>query len=157
MSIIQILIEDHAFFRERFSQLGTLASLSEMSGTASLKIALINEFRKRHKVHLRRETELLIPALKEAYRKMNAKPMVPFLLLHLQEEHLSIGRNLYLLEQELLARTEGKDWVLILDKIVSSYIPHMDNEEKNLFPESQKFLSLKQLEKMAYVSVSGES
>ena len=156
MSLIQILLEDHAFFREKFHQMKTLGAIGDMKGTLDLKLALTHEFRQRHKIHLRRETELLIPSLHEAYRKRGIKPTDPFLLLHLQEEHISVGRNMYLLEEELAAGPESEGWALTLGKIIASYIPHMEREEKGLFPEAVKYLSLKQLEKLAHTPVSEE-
>jgi hypothetical protein len=154
MSLVQLLIEDHSFFRNRFQQIRTLGSLSEINKNTSLLLALTNEFRKRHKIHLRRETELLIPSLKEAYRKQGIKPTNPFLLFHLEEEHVSVGRNMYLLEQELTASSISKACVPLLQKVILSYIPHMEKEERDLFPEAERLIPLKQLEKMAHIPVS---
>lgn len=156
MSLVQLLIEDHSFFRDRFQQIQTLGFLSEIPNNNSLLLALTNEFRKRHKIHLRRETEILIPGLKEAYRKLGIKPKDPFLLLHLEEEHISVGRNMYLLEQELMDCSSSKDWVSLLQKVILSYLPHMEKEERGLFPEAKKIIPLKQLEIMAHIPVGEE-
>ncbi|MBP9699623.1 MAG: hemerythrin domain-containing protein [Elusimicrobia bacterium] len=154
MNLVQILKEDHSFFRGRFPQLQTLARASEMVDNKPLVLSLVKELRKRHQIHIRRETEVLIPKLVDVYRKEKLKMVDSFLLLHLQEEHLTVGRSVYLLEQELAIQPPSLLWIQKLDKLVAAYIPHMDNEEKGLFPEAEKYLTPQQLEKMAYVPVS---
>ncbi len=157
MSLIQILKEDHSFFRSRFQQLQTLARASEMVDNQSLVLSLVKEFRKRHQIHLRRETEVLIPKLFDVYRKQKMKPTDSFLLLHLQEEHLTVGRSVYLLEQELIHSVfPSLLWVQKLDKLVAAYLAHMENEEKGLFPEAEFKFTPAQLEKMAHVPVSDD-
>lgn len=154
VNLVQILKEDHTFFRGRFQQLQTLARSSEMTDNTALVLALVKDLRKRHQIHLRRETEVLIPALVETYLKKKIKPTDSFLLLHLQEEHLTVGRSVYLLEQELATQPPSLLWIQKLDKLVAAYLPHMDLEEKGLFPEAEKNLTPQRLEKMAHVPVS---
>jgi len=157
VNLIQILKEDHSFFRSRFQQLQTLARASEMVDNTPLVLSLVKEFRKRHQIHLRRETEVLIPRLLDVYRKKNIKPTDSFLLLHLQEEHLTVGRSIYLLDQELThSASPSLLWVQKLDKLVTAYLLHMEHEEKGLFPEAEFAFSLQQLEKMARVPVSDD-
>lgn len=154
VNLVEILKEDHTFFRSRFQQLQTLARTSEMTDNTALVLALVKDLRKRHQIHLRRETEVLIPGLVEAYRKQKIKTTDSFLLLHLQEEHLTVGRSVYLLEHELASKPPSLSWIQKLDKLVAVYLPHMEHEEKGLFPESEKNLTPQQLKKMAHVPVS---
>lgn len=154
MNLIQILKEDHSFFRGRFQQLQTLARASEMADTKPLVLSLIKELRKRHKIHVRRETEVLLPKLLDAYRTKKIKPTDPFLLQHLQEEHLTVGRCVYVLEQEMITVPLSLLWAQKLDQLMAAYLPHMDREEEELFPEAEKNLTLNQLEKMGHVAVS---
>lgn len=149
MGIIQVLKEDHAFFRDRFQQIKTLSLGTEIHGDDALILALVKEFRKRHKIHIRRETELLIPALMEAYRKTDVKVSDEFLLFHLREEHLSVGRSIYLLEKEMENHQAPSHWISLLDSLTDIYLPHMDREENALFPEAEKFLTSRQLEILA--------
>ena len=153
MDLIHVLSDDHVYFRGRFHQLQTLARTSEMADDKPLIRSLVKDFRRRHQIHLRRETEVLIPALLEVYRRKKIKPADAFLLQHLQEEHLTVGRNVYLLAQALDVRPLPPLWVKHLESLVAAYLPHMDREEKGLFPEAEKCFSLEQLEKMARVSV----
>jgi hypothetical protein len=156
VNLIHILKEDHAFFRERFHQLQTIARTNEMLDSMPLVLAMVKEFRKRHHIHIRRETEVLIPALIDAFLKQKSKPTDAFLLLHLQEEHLAVGRNVYLLEQEVSIHPPSLDWVRKLDALVAAYIPHMDLEERGFFPEAEKNLSPSHLSKLAHVPVSDD-
>lgn len=154
MNLIQILLEDHTFFRGRFQQLQTLARSGELLENTRLLSALIKDLRKRHQIHLRRETELLIPALVDAYRKKSIKPTDSFLLLHLQEEHLTVGRSVYFLDHHLDAHPPSLQWIQKLDALATAYTLHMEREETGLFPESEKNLAPQHLEKMAHIPMS---
>lgn len=149
MTILQQLNDDHAYFREVIARVADLATAPSHDDNGRRASELFRDFRDRHKLHLRREVEVLFPALLEAIQRdmSNLKPAA--VLHHLQEEHGEIGRIVYVLEQELSERPTSTSWVESFRKLVDDFGPHMEDEEENLFPEADKLLPREQLMTMA--------
>ncbi|MBL8024477.1 MAG: hemerythrin domain-containing protein [Elusimicrobia bacterium] len=149
MTILQQLNDDHAYFKEVFVKLGDLATAPSNEGNEIQASELVQDFRSRHKLHLRRETEVLFPALLDAIQRDMSTIKPAAVLHHLQEEHGGIGRIVYLLEQELSMTPAAPAWITSFQKLVEVLVPHMKDEEDNVFPEAYKLLPQEQLIRMA--------
>lgn len=149
MTILDLLNDDHVFFKDRLNQLSVLAAANEFSPNRAVALQLVKDIRKRQKDHLRREVELLFPAMVEALSSLKISPIDPSVLHHLQEEHSGIGRNLYLLEQELETLPIGQSWLKSLQRVEDPLLAHIDMEDKRIFPQAAKVISKDVLDRLA--------
>lgn len=149
MTILQQLLDDHAYFREVIARVADLAAAPSHDDNGLRASELFRDFRDRHKLHLRREVEVLFPALLEAIQRDMSYLKPAAILHHLQEEHGDIGRIIYVLEQELSEIPAAPSWVESFRELVNAFGPHMKDEEEKLFPEADKLLPCEQLMRMA--------
>jgi hemerythrin-like domain-containing protein len=149
VDILELLFEDHVFFKDRLKQLNVLAASQEFAPNRAVALELVKDIRKRQKDHLRREVELLFPAMKEALVSLKISPIDPSVIHHLQEEHSGIGRNLYLLQQELETLPIGQSWFKSLQRLEEPLLAHIDMEDKRIFPQAAKVISKETLERLA--------
>lgn len=150
MTILQQLNEDHAFFRETFSQMDSLSSSPEQEEAVLRASELVQHFRTRHRVHLYRESSVLFPALLGYLQTDQTRMTRSEIFHHLQEEHLDVGRNLYVLEQDIVSRPLNAKWLKSFRELTDVFVPHMKNEEDYVFPEASRLMPEKQLESMSY-------
>lgn len=149
MDILEILTDDHGFFKDRLGQLKVLAASEEFNPNRTVALGLVKEMRKRQKNHIRREVDILFPAMKEALTSLKISPIDPSVIHHLQEEHSGIGRNLYLLQQELELVPVGQSWMKSLLRVNDPFLAHIEMEDKRIFPQAARVISKDALEKMA--------
>ncbi|MBK8870987.1 MAG: hemerythrin domain-containing protein [Elusimicrobia bacterium] len=149
MDILEFLIEDHVFFKDRLNQLHVLAFTQDFAPNRAVALDLVKDIRKRQKDHLRREVELLFPAMKEALASLKISPIDPSVIHHLQEEHTGIGRNLYLLQQELETLPIGQSWLKSLQRVEEPLLAHIDMEDNRIFPQAVKVISKDILERLS--------
>ena len=150
MTILQQLTDDHAFFKETFAALDTLVTRPEEEESILRASTLVQTFRERHRVHLYRESSVLFPSLL-GYLQMGLSPITRAAIYHhLQEEHMGVGRNVYLLEMDLVSRPLNAAWLKSYKVLSDTFIPHMANEEETVFPEAARVMPPEQLETMAH-------
>lgn len=144
-----MLIDDHVFFKDRLNQLRVLAAAQEFAPNRAVALNLVKDIRKRQKNHLRREVELLFPAMKDALTSLKISPIDPSVIHHLQEEHSGIGRSLYLLQQELESLPIGHSWMKSLIRVEEPFLAHIDMEDSRIFPQAVKVIPKDALDRLA--------
>lgn len=149
MTIIQQLNDDHAFFRETFAELDTLAGSPALEKTVLRASALVQNFRDRHRIHLHRESSVLFPSLLGYLQGDQTHLTRSAVFHHFQEEHLDVGRKIYLLEQDLVSRPMTGTWLNSFRLLSDSLVPHMKNEDEVIFPVAARLMPQEQLETMA--------
>lgn len=149
MTIIQQLTNDHAFFKETFAKLDTLADAPALEETVLRASELVQLFRDRHRVHLHRESAVLFPSLLGYLQDDKTNLTRAAIYHHLHEEHLDVGRKVYVLEQDLVSRPLNATWLKSYRVLSDALVPHMKNEDENIFPVAAQLMPQEQLESMA--------
>jgi hemerythrin-like domain-containing protein len=149
MTIIQQLMDDHGYFRAAFTELEHLSSSPKEEESVLRASELMQEFRARHRTHLRLESSVLFPALLGYLRTEERRIVRSEIYHHLQEEHLTVGRNVYSLEQDLVSRPLNAAWMKSFRELSDAFLPHMKNEEEFIFPEASRLMPERQLVTMA--------
>ncbi|MBP9699625.1 MAG: hemerythrin domain-containing protein [Elusimicrobia bacterium] len=149
MTIIQQLTDDHAFFKETFAELDALSSEPALEETILRASDLVQHFRDRHRVHLHRESSVLFPTLLGYLEQGKTNMTRAAIFHHLQEEHLDVGRKIYMLEQDLVSRPLNPSWLTSFRDLSDAMVPHMQNEDEHLFPEAARLMPQEQLKSMA--------
>jgi hemerythrin superfamily protein len=131
MEVIQVLKKDHKMVKHLFAEFEGLSGR-----VAQKKPALVEQLRQALTVHAQVEEEVVYPAFKE-HRALNA------LVCEAAEEH-HVAKMLL---SELEAVQPDDEQYEAKVKVLSEYVlHHVKEEEKELFPQAQKRLSVKQLE-----------
>lgn len=150
MTIIQQLNADHSFFKETFAELDTLAESPALEETILRASQLVQHFRDRHRVHLHRESAVLFPSLLGYLQEDKTNLTRAAIYHHLHEEHLDVGRKVYVLEQDLISRPLNATWLKSYRVLSDALVPHMKNEDENIFPVAAQLMPQEQLESMAH-------
>ncbi|MBK8575398.1 MAG: hemerythrin domain-containing protein [Elusimicrobia bacterium] len=149
MTIVQQLFDDHAYFKETLEKLESLSSSPALEETILRASELVQLFRDRHRIHLRRESSVLFPALLGYLKPASSDVARSEIFHHLQDEHFSVGRCVYVLEQDLVSRPLSAKWFESYRDLAEAFLPHMNNEEEHIFPVASRLIPYRQLETMA--------
>jgi iron-sulfur cluster repair protein YtfE (RIC family) len=149
MTIVDQLLDDHAFFNVKFSELKELSSVPDQEQTVLRALGLVHEFSERHRVHLRRESSVLFPALLGYLEEGQENTARVEISRHLRDEHMGMEHHIQALEQDLETRPLKVEWVKSFRGLADVFAPHMRNEEEHIFPEAVRLMPHNQLETMS--------
>lgn len=149
MTILQQLADDHAYFKETFSELDALASDPAEEETVLRASALIEKFRDRHRLHLHRESSVLFPSLLGYLDQEKNHLTRSAIFHHMQEEHMEVGRKVYILEQDLVSRPLNAGWLHSFRELAESFMNHMKIEDETIFPVAAQVMPPEQLTAMS--------
>lgn len=149
MTIVDQLVDDHAFFYEKFKELEALSSDPDKEQTVLQASALVKGFSERHRLHLKRESSVLFPALLGYLEEGQGNRARVEISHHLRDEHMGMEHHLQALEQDLMTRPPHADWPKSFRSLTDVFVPHMRNEEEHIFPEALRRMPHNQLETMS--------
>ena len=152
MTILEQLAGDHAFFKATFSELEALSSDPAEEEVVLRASELVQHFRDRHRVHLHRESSVLFPTLLGYLQAEKTQLPRSAIFHHMQEEHMEVGRKVYLLEQDLVSRPLSGAWSKSFRDLADALGPHMKNEDEQIFPVAAQLMPQEQLAAMARAS-----
>ncbi len=149
MTIVDQLLDDHAFFNEKFIQLMGLSCVPDHEQTVLQASALVHDFNERHRVHFRRESSVLFPALLGYLEEGQGNTARVEIFHHLRDEHMGMEQHIHALEQDLEIRPFKAQWVVSFRGLADIFVLHMRNEEEHIFPEAVRLIPHNQLETMS--------
>ncbi|MBK8869690.1 MAG: hemerythrin domain-containing protein [Elusimicrobia bacterium] len=149
MTIVDQLVDDHAFFNEKFKELEALSSDPNKEQTLVQASALVQGFSERHRLHLKRESSVLFPALLGYLDEGQGNTARVEISHHLRDEHMGLEHHIHALEQDLVTRPPNAEWPKSFRSLTDVFTPHMRNEEEHIFPEAVRLMPHNQLETMS--------
>ena len=149
MTIVDQLVDDHAFFFNKLKELEALSSEPDKEQTVVQASALVHGFSERHRIHLRRESSVLYPALLGYLEEGQGNRVRAEISRHLHDEHMGMEHHIHALEQDLETRPLKVEWVKSFRGLTDVFTPHMRNEEEHIFPEAVRLMPHNQLETMS--------
>ena len=147
-SILDFLIGDHRQFHKFFHDLDLLSRVPPLRRDDREAARRVADFQVPHRRHLRCESEILFPAVKEALESAQTCVGESSILNHLVEEHAVAGRTLYLLREQLSSRPPKVHWPRTFRILRRELTEHLQKEEEQLFPIASRLLGQEKLESM---------
>ena len=139
MKITDRLIGDHKTFRKLIKDLDEIVAQTPQSRNIKRLIRLVELFKSHMILHAWGEDTFYYPVvrshLNENDPKFNSRYMD-----QMDKEHDSVDGNLTKLEKEVKETPPNSTWVDTYQTFVKGLTAHMDEEEKSLFPFSEKLL-----------------
>lgn len=149
-TVIDHLLKDHQQFLKFFHEIDLLSRVPPLRRDDRQAAQRVAELQIYYRRHLRRESEILFPALKKEFDLAQTCVLEPSILNHLTEEHAIAGRTLYLLREQLSSRPPKVLWPKTFRVLRREMTDHFRREEENLFPMAASLLGQEKMESLGH-------
>lgn len=135
MAVNDLLTAEHARLRKSVAE---IQAAFEKSPSAAGDIFL--RFKDAVRLHFRREDEVYFKILDDGKRISNRE------LMHdIRNDHAAVVFALESLAIKIRKQVPVAEWKPKFDHMISFFLPHLDQEEKELFPEGARILAAEQM------------